>query len=72
MAYGQRVGAAGLTALKVLRLSNTQVTDAGVAELRKRLPHGVRFGRVDAIPPLHRLLLNEGTPRTRVTNARPR
>ena len=61
---------AGLAALETLDLAGTQVTDAGVAALRKRLPNGVRSGR-DPIPPLRRLLLNEGTPRTRVSNPRP-
>ena len=41
---------AGLTALATLNLADTQVTDAGVAELRKRLPRCCRSGR-DPIPP---------------------
>ena len=41
---------AGLTALATLNLADTQVTDAGVAELRKRLPNGVHSWR-DPIPP---------------------
>ena len=37
----------GLTALERLRLGNTQVTDAGVAELQKALPScAIRWGRM--------------------------
>ena len=39
-----------LPALRNLGVAHTQVTDAGVAELRKRLPNGVRC-ECDAITP---------------------
>lgn len=48
-------------------VAHTQLTDVGVAELRKRLPNGVHSWRDPAPPPLRLLLLNEGTPHTRVT-----
>ena len=40
----------GLPALRNLSVAHTQVTDAGVAELRKRLPNGVGC-ECDAITP---------------------
>ena len=54
----------GLTALEILFLDNTQVTDVGVAELQQALPN-CRILPLDLF--LRRRRLNEGTPRTRVT-----